>query len=248
MLDWLVAPFLLAGFAAGFGIWHFFRKMPTSWLLDYGETEISPELRARQALSIWPDAVLLALADGLVFALAWLMLGPVLQLPAVLIAAQPLLLVMVADFKTRIIPDQFTLAVLPCALLLWLADSLAGNPAWLKGLLLRALAGLIGGGLLFLCGWIAEKLLHKEAMGMGDVKLLAACGLLTSLPYLPMLIVMSFLSAALIAVPLLIRRLRNPEAGSDMAFGPYIALAALLVMLLAKPIVQLWDVYVGLIL
>ncbi len=234
-----------------FSLWRhdlvFFREMPTRWLLDYDETEISSELQAKQKLRIFPEAAMLMLADGFVFVLAALMLGWDLHLPAVLLSAQPLLLIMVADFKTRIIPDQFTLAIVPCGLLLWLADSLNGNPVWFKGLLLRFLAGLAGAGLLFLCGFLGEKIMQREAMGMGDVKLLAVCGFLISLPHFPMLLILSFFSAAFIAVPLLIRRRVNPETGSDMAFGPYIALASLLVLLFNQPFARLWESYLDLV-
>ena len=247
MADAMILIFILAGLACGLGLWFFFRRMPAVWLLDYGETEITPELTAGKELPVWPDAVLLMAADALVFALGWLVLGAGLALPAALLAAQPLLLVMVADFKTRIIPDQFVLALLPCGAIFWLTDGLSGDPGWLTGLLQRLLGGLAGGLLLFLCGWLGEKILKREAMGMGDVKLLAACGLLAGLPRLPMLLVLSFFSAAFVALPMLLRRLRQPETGSDMAFGPYIALAALLVMLFSQPIFRLWDWYLGLL-
>jgi len=243
---WPYLIFPVAGLAGGYAIWYFFRKMPAAWLLDYGETEIPPELKELQLLPFLPDALLLMAADALVFLLGWIFLGLSWELAAVLMAAQPLLLVMAADIKTRIIPDQFILALLPCALLLWVADGLNGSPAWLSGLLQRILAGLAGGAVLFFSGWLGEKLLHREAMGMGDVKLLAACGLMTSLSRLPMLLILAFLTAACIAVPLLIRRIRRPEAGSDMAFGPFIALASLLVLLLSKLIFAGWDWYLGL--
>ena len=45
----------------------------------------------------------------------------------------------------------------------------------------------------------------------------------------------------------MIRRLRNPEQGSDMPFGPFIALASLLVLLLSEPIMGLWQTYINLL-
>ena len=222
--------------------------MPAAWLLDYGETEIAQELLNKKNLQIWPDAVLLMIADAAVFALGWQILGVSIELPAVLLAAQPLLLIIVADFKTRIIPDQFTLALLPCAALLWIADGLDGRSSWLPGLLFRVLGGIGGGAVLFVAGWIGEKIMKREAMGMGDVKLLAACGLMSGISLLPMLLILSFFSAALVAVPLLLRRSRNPEISSDMAFGPYIALSAMLVLLLYEPIIGLWELYLRLLL
>ncbi len=240
--------FLIAGAGFGFGIWHFFRRMPSKWLLDYDETEVTDALRAAQNLRLLPGGLLLIVADALVFLLGWIFLGLTLQLPAVLLAAQPLLLIIVADFRTRIIPDQFIVALLPSAALLWIADSLVGEPALLFGLLYRVLGGLIGGGLLFLAGWLGELIAKKEAMGWGDIKLLAACGLMVSLFNMPALIALSFVSAAFIALPMLIRKLRNPELANDMAFGPFIALATLLVLLFSPLINDLWNMYLGLLL
>jgi prepilin signal peptidase PulO-like enzyme (type II secretory pathway) len=247
MQIWPVFPFGLVGLICGAGLWQFFRKMPGKWLLDYDETELTPELLQKQRLPVLPDLLVLMLADLAVFVMGWLFLGLSLQLFVVLSAAQPLLLIMVSDAKTRIIPDQFTLVLIPCAVLLWLAEGMSGEVGWLPGLLYRILGGIAGGLLLFFCGWLAEKLLHKEAMGMGDIKLLAACGLLVSLANMPMLLILAFLSAAFLAVPLLIRRMRDPERSSDMPFGPFIALATLLVLLLTGPINRLWDLYVNLL-
>jgi prepilin signal peptidase PulO-like enzyme (type II secretory pathway) len=244
---WLILLFCLGGLLCGAGIWQYFRKMPTRWLLDYDETEITPELADQQRLRLWPDLAVLMAADVAVFTIGLLVTGLAWQLPVILLAAQPLLLIMMADAKTRIIPDQFTIALLPCAALLWLADVLSGHTGWAADLLYRVLGGAAAGLLLFVCGWLGEKLTHKEAMGMGDVKLLAACGLLCSLENLVMLLVLSFISAAFLALPLLIRRLRDPERGSDMAFGPFIALATLLVLLLNEPIARLWQSYIDLL-
>lgn len=239
--------FIIGGLTVGFGLRVFFRKMPSAWLLDYDETEVSQELLDCQKLRVWPDTILLMAADALIFFFGWQFLGFSLHLPAVLLAAQPLLLIIVSDFKTRIIPDQFVIALLPCALLLWIADGIGSDPAWLTGLWYRLLGGLAGGAVLFLAGWIGEKIMHKEAMGMGDVKLLAACGLMSGILSLPLLLVLSFFSAAFVALPMLIRRMRDPESGSDMAFGPYIAMAALAVLLFSQPIAGLWDLYLNLL-
>jgi prepilin signal peptidase PulO-like enzyme (type II secretory pathway) len=247
MSEWFVFVMIAAGLVFGAAGWFFFRKMPTTWLLDYSETEISQALLEQQQLAIWPHLVLLMVSDAVIFALGWYFVGPGLHLAAVLLAAQSLLLIIVADLKTRIIPDQFTLALLPCAVLLWAADALTGEAAWLPGLLYRFLGGLVAGAVLFFAGWLGEKIMKREAMGMGDVKLLSACGLLCGLRLLPMLILLAFFSAALVAIPLLLRRRRHPDSSGDMAFGPYIALATLAVLILNQPLFRLWDAYLGLI-
>ena len=240
--------FFLTGLVFGTGLMLAFQRMPAQWLMDYGDEDHEAVAVARRKFFRFPfpGVFLLVLADGLVFAISWLVLGPVPDLVVILFLAQPLLLIMVSDLLTRIIPDQLVLALIPGGIALWLIDSLSGRSEWLAGLGLRVLAGLTAGFFLFGCGWLAAKIMHREAMGMGDVKLLAACGFLTGLADLPFLFFLSFITAALVAVPMLLKRLRNPDAEPEIAFGPYIALATLLVLVLNSKLHRLWLLYLGL--
>jgi leader peptidase (prepilin peptidase)/N-methyltransferase len=106
---------------------------------------------------------------------------------------------------------------------------------------------LLAGLILYGSGWLAGKLMKREAMGMGDVKLLAACAFIADLRLLAFLFCLSFLTAALVAIPVLISRLWRRDAGQEIAFGPYIALATLLLLLAQEPILQLWQAYLGLL-
>lgn len=288
----LAIVFAAIGMAAGYGLWTFFRRMPTRWLLDYGETIISDELLAVQHLPWKPDGLVIAGAAGLSFALAWLDSGWSLQLAVTLLAVLPLILIMVADQKTRIIPDQFTAALVILAIVAWLVGLAEGQSFWMS-LLWRLAAGLVSGGLLLGAGLLGGLWLKREAMGMGDVKLLAACGLLAGWSNVLPLIILSFVTASIFAVPQLIRLrlashqqpagenqaetdwqpehptdqqgltgledqadlaqpdtddLEHPELADDaIAFGPFIALATLIVLLLDKPIHDLWQAYLGLL-
>lgn len=247
MLPEYLAICAAAGFLTGLALWYVFRRLPTRWLLDYGETEISSELRQSQKLPFSPDALVISLGEAVLFSLLYISLDSGTNFFLILLTAQPLLLIMIADHKTRIIPDQFILALIPCALLLWLYSAHSGQEMWFSGLLWRLAAAVAGGLFLFLCGWIGEKLLHREAMGMGDVKLIAACGLLVGLQRLPLLLILSFISAAFLALPLLLRRLRHPDRDAEMAFGPFIALAAILVLGFSTFFNNLWLAYLNLL-
>lgn len=238
--------FFLTGLVFGAGLVLVFRRMPEHWLMDYGDDDPAAAAAAKQRFARLPGIFLLILADGLIFAIAWHFHGPDPELAVMLYLAQPLLLIMVADLLTKIIPDQLVLALLPGGIALWLIDSLDGRSGWLAGLGLRLLAGLAAGAFLFGCGWLAAKIMHREAMGMGDVKLLAACGFLTGLTDLPFLFFLSFITAAVVAVPMLLKRMRHPDAEPEIAFGPYIALATLLVLVLNSQLHELWQLYLGL--
>src|SRR5205085_1493423 len=85
--------------------------------------------------------------------------------------AAAMVAVVFIDLDHQIIPDWITLP----GFALGMVASFFGPPGW-RGALIGA---LVGGGSLFLIGWIWEKLRGVEAMGMGDVKLLLMVGAFT---------------------------------------------------------------------
>ena len=114
-------------------------------------------------------------------------------------------LILVADLKTRIIPDQLTVALIVPGVLRAIGSLIGGKPI-LYAVGRPVLAALVAGGSLLLIGLTGQWLLKKEAMGMGDVKMIAAAAFLTGLDQLLKLVLLSFLTAALIAAPLLASR------------------------------------------
>lgn len=240
-------PFILAGLFIGALVGLIFRIVPPAWLLDYNDADTAAAANAQLSFAIFPGIVLLMLSDAFLFWCGRQVIGYQPLLPVVLYIAQPLLLIIVADLKTRIIPDQFILALVPGGLLLWVVEIFAGDFAWWQGLLLRLLAGLLGGLVLWGCGWLAGKLMKREAMGMGDVKLLAVCSFVVGLNDLPFLFCLSFLLAAFVAIPVLVSRLWRRDASPEIAFGPYIALSTLLILLFSEQIHGLWQAYLALL-
>jgi leader peptidase (prepilin peptidase)/N-methyltransferase len=94
------------------------------------------------------------------------------------------------DFDCFEIPDEVSIGgivLAPIAVLIvpafhqhsWLAQALSppGSPVTRLGALTACLAGMAaGGGLLWAIGWVGSRLYGRDAMGFGDVKLLAAGG------------------------------------------------------------------------
>ncbi len=120
------------------------------------------------------------------------------------------------DFRTTLLPDQFTLP------LLWL-----GLLAAVYGLYIDPASAIWGATVGYLSLWTvywAFKLLTgKEGMGYGDFKLLAALGAFCGWQGLLPIVLMSSLIGAVIGGLFLF--LRNKDSQTQIPFGPFLAAA-----------------------
>ena len=128
------------------------------------------------------------------------------------------MLVMMADKLNRIIPDQFSVYIAACGVLSILADVFEGSvwfspdAKWWMIVLNKVIASAVGGGVIWLIGFLSITFLGKEGMGMGDMRLLIATGLITGCYGLVVLIYVSIFSAVVFAVPLLVRKMKRISA------------------------------------
>jgi leader peptidase (prepilin peptidase)/N-methyltransferase len=152
---------------------------------------------------------------------------------AVLQAVSLLALIPVAfiDMDHLIIPDLFSLSGVVIALA---ASFMPGDTTPLQS----ALGVLAGGGTLFVFGEAGKILFRKpEAMGFGDVKLMAWLGALWGWQVALVAVFLASLAGAVVGVALLaVRKL----AGNHLIpFGPFLALGTWLAVLYGKALV-LW--------
>ncbi len=218
-MDWIVTIACLAGWLAGLGLWHVFRRLPTDWLLEYGETEIPVELTVAQRSRIWPDAVVMMATGAILAGVGWIRLGLTPAFLLFCLSAAVLLLILIADWKTRIIPDPLTLLLAVLTVVTIIYQFWSGHQAWLA-LLWRLLAGIGAGAFFLLIGWIGEKMAGQEAMGMGDVKLIVVCIWLVDYPNTVAVIFLSFITASIFAVPLLVQKYWPGSSGSTILVEP----------------------------
>lgn len=124
----------------------------------------------------------------------------------------------------------------------WLGGSLASwawagsQPAfWLLVLCGTIMGYLVGGGIVWLVRIGGSLAFGKEAMGLGDVHLMAAVGACTGW----MDAALAFPLAAFVGLYwLVVSTIRGGGVGRAMPFGPYLALATVLVVM-GKPLVEL---------
>ncbi len=135
------------------------------------------------------------------------------------------------DADTQLLPDDLTLPLLWCGLLV----NLGGVFVPLNEAVIGAMAGYLA---LWSIYWLFKLATGKEGMGYGDFKLLAALGAWLGWKMLAVIVLLSSLVGAVVGIALIVfaRRGRN----IPIPFGPYLAAAGLLTLFFGKPIVAMY--------
>ena len=131
------------------------------------------------------------------------------------------------DLDTQLIPHRFLIipAVIRIAELIYDGGFTA---IWLP-----LLTGLGFGGSILLISLLMDKILKKDTMGGGDIKLLALLGLYFTVPQcFLMLILACILGIAIAAI------LMKVKADAAFPFGPAISLSAWITLLIGKPLIH----------
>jgi leader peptidase (prepilin peptidase) / N-methyltransferase len=120
------------------------------------------------------------------------------------------------DLRRWLLPDLLTLPLV----LAGLAAAAAFDPEHLTS---RALGAALGYSSLLAVATIYRKLRHREGLGRGDAKLLAASGAWVGAAALPQVILVGALSALVAAACVRLAGIRL-SAHSALPFGPFLAL------------------------
>ncbi|MBP5788502.1 MAG: prepilin peptidase [Kiritimatiellae bacterium] len=149
------------------------------------------------------------------------------------------------DLEHYILPDRFTLGSLAAGLLLSaLWPPLHHAATWRASLLAAGLGAVLGGGILYLVGLFGKLIFHKDAMGLGDVKLLAAIGAILGWQSVLFVILVSSLTGT--STGLVLMLLGRRTLADRIPYGPHLALAAILWMFIGPAVVAAyWTWVVG---
>ncbi len=215
----LITTGVLLGALTGIVTTFLFKRFPESWLQDYGVKETDANYRISKRMRLYPEgliagiiAILFYVAFAIFSKAAFIDSFKPLHVAVVILLVPALVLVMMADKLNRIIPDQFSIYIALCGILSIVSDYTEGSlwfsaeAKWYLPLLNKLLGALIGGGLLWLIGFLTLTFTGRDGMGQGDMRLLAATGLITGCYGLVILTYVSVFSALIFAVPLLIRK------------------------------------------
>ena len=136
-----------------------------------------------------------------------------------------LIAVFVIDFKKQIIPNRLNLTIFEAGLIFALATSLYQVNLGIDMLI----GGLIGAGIFLVITLIGGLIAGKNAIGFGDVKLMAGLGIFFGQEYrIVMVALIAFILGAITSVFLLVTKKKKKD--EYIAFGPFIVIASFIVM------------------
>ena len=154
-----------------------------------------------------------------------------------LIFVAALIAVTFIDFEHQIIPDRITYPGVGLGLVLsFLYPALLNTSSRWEALLNSFLGAFLGFVSLLLIGLLGKWIFKKEAMGGGDLKLLAMIGAFLGWEAVFLIIFVSSLVGSVVGLTLL--SLRKKKRLEYIPFGPYLALAALVVIFKGQAIID----------
>ena len=113
-------------------------------------------------------------------------------------------------------------------------------------LALNRLEGMVVGAIIFgMITLLGGLIAGKEAMGMGDVKLMGALGLFFGMKNIIMISILSFLIGAIASIFLLVFKIKKTD--EYIPFGPFIVISAIACIMLPEDVLftSLWFVFSG---
>jgi leader peptidase (prepilin peptidase)/N-methyltransferase len=139
------------------------------------------------------------------------------------------------DIDHQLLPDSITLPLLWVGLLAAVAiGPIAGSP-----LPVSARDAVIGAAAGYVSLWLVfhafRLVTGKEGMGYGDFKLFAALGAWLGWKLLPLVILLSAATGALLGIFMIV--LRGRDRAAPMPFGPYLAAAGWLALMYGEALV-----------
>ncbi len=163
--------------------------------------------------------------------------GASIQLIFALLFTWSLVSLALIDFHTTLLPDSITLPLLWLGLLISLVPVFISAPDAIVG----AAAGYM---ILWIVFQTFKLITGKEGMGFGDFKLLAALGAWLGWAKLPLIILLSSLTGAIIGIMMMV--LFKHQRSQAIPFGPYLAIAGWIALMWGEQIVAMYTGQMGL--
>lgn len=178
---------------------------------------------------------IIEIVTAVVFLLHWYAFGPTIMLPVRLLFGCALIVLFMIDLEHQILPDVITLP----GIVLGVVCSVFLPP----GPVMSALGVLLGGGLLWAIAEAWLRLRKVDAMGFGDVKMLAMVGAWLGVKMVLVTFVLSSMMGGLIGAALI--GSRRADLATRVPFGTMLAVGALVASLYGEPLLAWYLAMAG---
>lgn len=186
--------------------------------------------RCHRHLSLQYPLIELVTAGGYVWLYATVPFGLAYIAAAAIYSTS--IVMLVADYKYRIIPDEMVvIASVSSIVYIFVTQQHSYD-------IVRHIASAIGAATFFYTLWFGTK---GKGMGFGDVKLSAMLGLLLGFPGIVFALYTAFLTGAVVGVILIL--IRNKTLKSRIAFGPFLLLGLLVAIIFDRQLIHIWNIY-----
>ncbi len=161
-------------------------------------------------------------------------LGPKFYAYSVFVCA--LIVATFIDFEIQEIPDEISLGGLAAGLILaFIFPSLMNSHSHTRALIGSLIGAFAGGASIYIMGVIGTIIFKKDAMGGGDVKLMAMIGAFLGLKMAAVAFFIAPVFGALAGMALKMR-----DGREIIAYGPYLSLGAIVALLYGDKILGLF--------
>lgn len=143
-----------------------------------------------------------------------------------------LLVITVIDFQFQIIPDEISFFLIIFGLMVSFFNTNLGETISTR-LLNSFLGVLAGGGFLLLVAIVGKWIFGKDAMGGGDIKMMAGVGAFIGWDKVLFAIFIACVFGSIVGVSLILLKKINKK--QEIPFGPYLAISSYLVLFLPSP-------------
>lgn len=157
--------------------------------------------------------------SGLLFSISYLKFGFSFDLIISLLFVSMLLIIIISDYQTFIIPDQVLISSSICLIIVLLMQK------GFTGMLWSVLNGVISFGIMFLIKLLGDLIFKKESMGGGDIKLLFVFGLVLGWQAS----ILSIFVGSFVGLPISLIKLRK-DSSHIIPFGPFLAIGAIVLL------------------
>ena len=165
---------------------------------------------------------------GLAMLALWRAFGPTAAFPVAAVFTALLIVLFFTDYDHQLLPDRVTLLGFGFGLALAIVNPFLGDPGW-KRLVASFAGAALGSGLLWGVGALYSRLRGVEAMGFGDVKMMAMVGAFTG----PAGVVVTLFGGSIVgaAFGLVLIGIKGKSLRHALPFGCFLAPAALVALI-----------------